>query len=237
MQGASEWQEVDAAEFPRTFPTTTLEILKGILYVQQVCVKGKVTELNTKVLDFENTPVQSRKFKVKAEESSKGTAQATDLSTAVLVEGEQSVNLECWAENHSLIKNIADGTALQINRVLWKVNEKKGGFVLRAIPNTSVIVLQAEAAEAVQAAASDAPIALSAKFDVGADRGWQSEGRAKVTSLSELLSLVDKGEPDKALSEDLWEVYWVHINELRSSKVDAEQMSYIGCKQCFSKDC
>ena len=38
MQGASEWQEVDAAEFPRTFPTTSLEILKGILYVQQVCV-------------------------------------------------------------------------------------------------------------------------------------------------------------------------------------------------------
>ena len=125
------------------------------------------------------------------------------------------------AEHHLLIKNIVDGTALQINIVLWKVNEKKGGFVLRAIPNTSVTVLQAEAAEAVQAAASDAPIALSAKFDVGADRAWQSEGRAKVTSLSELLSLVDKGEPDNALSEDLWEVYWVHINELRSSKVDA----------------
>ena len=38
MQGASEWQEEDAAEFPRTFPTTSLEILKGILYFQQVCV-------------------------------------------------------------------------------------------------------------------------------------------------------------------------------------------------------
>ena len=31
-----------------------------------VCVKGKVIELNTKVLDFENTPVQSRRSKVKA---------------------------------------------------------------------------------------------------------------------------------------------------------------------------
>ena len=179
----------------------------------------------------------SRTSRVKTEDTPSGTTETTDLSTAVLVAGEQSVMLECWRQNHLLIKDIADGTALQINRILWRVNEKKGGFVLRAIPNTSVTVLQAEAAKAVHTAASAAPIALSTKFDPGAARALQSEGRAKVTSLSELASLVDKGEPDKALSEDLWEAYWVHINELRSTKVDAEQLSYIGCKQCFSKDC
>ena len=100
---ASQWKEVDAAGFPRTYPTTTLEILKEIFVVQQVCVKGKMTELNTKVLEFENKPVQSRRSKVKAEDTSKGTKEAKDLSTAVLVEGEQSVNLECWEEHHVLI--------------------------------------------------------------------------------------------------------------------------------------
>ena len=58
-----------------------------------------------------------------------------------------------------------------------------------------------------------------------------------MTSLSMLASLLDKEQPDKALGEDLWEVYWVHIYELRNTKLDSEQLSYTGCKQCFSKDC
>ena len=33
MQDATEWKEVDAAEFPRTFPTTSLAILKEIFYI------------------------------------------------------------------------------------------------------------------------------------------------------------------------------------------------------------
>ena len=118
-----------------------------------------------------------------------------------------------------------------------KTFEKKGGFVLKAIPGTSVTILQAEAAEAVQNAASHAPIALSVKFDAGAVRTLQSEGRAKVTSLSQLHNLLDKDEPDKALNEDLWEVPWVHITELRNTKIDSKQLSYLGCKQCNTKDC
>ena len=117
------------------------------------------------------------------------------------------------------------------------MDEKNGGFVLKAIPGTSVTILQAEAAQAVQNAASHDPIALSVKFDAGAVRTLQSEGKAKVTSLSQLLNLSDKDEPDKALNEDLWEVFWVHITELRNTKIDSEQLSYIGCKQCNSKDC
>ena len=65
----------------------------------------------------------------------------------------------------------------------------------------------------------------------------QSEGKAKVTSLSQLLNLLDKDEPDKALNEDLWEIPWVHITELRNTKIDSAQLSYIGCKQRNTKDC
>ena len=69
------------------------------------------------------------------------------------------------------------------------------------------------------------------KFDAGAVRTLQSEGKANVTSLSQLLNLLDTDERDTALNEDLWEVFWVHITELRNTKIDSEQLSYIGCKQ------
>ena len=38
MGAASDWKEMDAAGFPQTYPTTTLETLKGIDVVQQACV-------------------------------------------------------------------------------------------------------------------------------------------------------------------------------------------------------
>ena len=194
-------------------------------------------EISTKVVEFENKRLQSRRSRVKTEATSEPAKEAKGLSTAVLVEGEQSVGLECWDVQSALLEDIVDGSAVQINRALWKVDEKKGGFVLKAIPGTSVTILQAEAAQAVQNAASNVPIALNVKFDAGAVRTLQSEGKAKVTSLSQLLNLLDKDEPDKALNEDLWEVFWVHITELRNTKIDSEQLSYIGCKQCNSKDC
>ena len=237
LQGGSEWTEVNAADFPRSFPTTSLEMLKEIFYGQEVCVQCKFTELVTECFGGESTPMPLRRSRVKQEVTPSSTWESTDLSTAVVVVGEQSVILECWGPNHELIKDIPDGTALQINRVLWTVNKKKGGFVLRATAATSVTVLQSDAAKAVHTAASAAPIALSKKFDPGAARALQSEGKAKVTSLSLLASLLDKEQPEKALGEDLWEVCWVHIYELRNLKLDSEQLSYTGCKQCSSKDC
>ena len=237
MGAASEWKEVDAAGFPRTYPTTTLETLKGIDVVQQVCVKGKMIEISTKVVEFESKRLQSRRSRVKTEATSEPAKEAKGLSTAVLVEGEQNVGLECWDVQSALLEDIVDGSAVQINRALWKVDEKKGGFVLKAIPGTSVTILHADAAQADQNAASNVPIALNVKFDAGAVRTLQSEGKAKVTSLSQLLNLLDKDEPDKALNEDLWEVFWVHITKLRNTKIDSEQLSYIGCKQCNSKEC
>ena len=38
MGAASEWKEVDATGFTRKYPTATLETLRGIGVVQQVCV-------------------------------------------------------------------------------------------------------------------------------------------------------------------------------------------------------
>ena len=115
LQGGSEWTEVNAAEFPRTYLTTTLEMLKGIFYAQQVCVKCKLIELDTKFFDGENTPMPKRRSSIKKEVTQSDTSETTDLSTAVLVAGEQSVMLECWGPNNALIKDIAEGTALQIN--------------------------------------------------------------------------------------------------------------------------
>ena len=194
-------------------------------------------EISTKVVEFENKRLQSRRSRVKTEATSEPAKEAKGLSTAVLVEGEQSVGLERWDVQSALLEDIVDGSAVQINRALWKVDEKNGGFVLKAIPGIFVPILHAEAAQAVQNAASNVPIALNVKFDAGAVRTLQSEGKAKVTSLSQLLNLLDKDEPDKALNEDLWQVFWVHITELRNTKIDSEQLSYIGCKQCNSKDC
>ena len=74
---------------------------------------------------------------------------------------------------------------------IQKEPERERELQRDAISNTSVTILQAEAAEANQNAASDAPTALSVMFDAGAARALQSEGRAKVTALSELLTLLD----------------------------------------------
>ena len=92
---------MDAAGFPRIYPTTTLEALGEIDVVQQVCVKGKMIEINTKVVECENKPLQSRTSRVKTEATSQPLKQAKGLSTAVLVEGEQNVGVECWEVQHN----------------------------------------------------------------------------------------------------------------------------------------
>ena len=106
-------------------------------------------EIITKIVECENKPLQSRTSMVNTEATSQPLKQAKGLSTAVLVEGEQNVGVECWEVQHARLENIVDGSAVLINRALWKVGEKKGGFVLKAITESYVTNLQAEAAKAV----------------------------------------------------------------------------------------
>ena len=71
-------------------------------------------EISTKVVEFENKRLQSRRSRVKTEATSEPAKEANGLSTAVLVEGEQSVGLECWDVQSALLEDIVDGSAVQI---------------------------------------------------------------------------------------------------------------------------
>jgi hypothetical protein len=229
---ATKWVPADDKEYPKTFPTMAISRLKGIKTLVQVCVRGKVTQIQSTVLKCKED--QKWNTKVKKEPSAEGVTKDKDFAKALLVDGSVCVRFECWEEFSGLLKGVADDCAIRIDRALWQKDERLGGFILKACAVTTVTILAGSEATSVVQTASATPEALSIAF-TGSGRG--AEGKGHIVTLSSIQSMLDEHAARKGMDAEIWEVPWAHFGQVTNTKHDAAELSYKGCKECFMKDC
>ena len=131
------------------------------------------------------------------------------------------------------MQGIEEGQVVQIDRALWTKDERSGGFLLKASPVTECEALSGKDEENVKENLCADAKGLSKEY-VGGNSG---EGTAKLTSLSRVVHLLDDRWVRKELNENLWEIPWAFVADVRNAKQDAAELSYVGCSVCFAKDC